>query len=554
LVLAIGCEPTSPPDLASLESLAPAELEPGEELVLTGSGFIQGRADLVLSGTLSAPGRSQPRLGQREIVLPVLVNSSTSAVARIGRHHLEELGAGHTTFVGRAVLRFPTSAGEHTPHITASLDSVRLELFADPSVRRAGAWRVQERGEAVLEDLGIAVAILPEGRGLLIERVASGSSAEVAGLRAGEVVVSSGTLTVASVADLAPPQRSRHVLLGVRDLEGRFRRVSCHLGQTRVAPDSDRIASLAIGGCAMLVLLVAAGPLRGPFRAVGDTLLAGATGPRDVLRRLCDDNQGRPARTATVLLVFAAAPFVVMSMAGSGLVVVAGVVLLTSIIEALHSSRGWQRLEAAWRGVWRGVPLVAGCAVAAARAASIDLDTVVSFQGAVPWAWNALSDPACLALFVLIVVVTCAREGESMGPSATLFRGLAGALVAAVFLGGWSLGHPLFGQIVFAIKSWTVGLCLASGGRVRFLFAVPFALLAGAGALALMVFPVPDWTGTAGAWIAGTAAVFWVLPLWVKHAARPPRSMSPPARVVLHPEVVQDLPRGGVPRLEPGRS
>ena len=528
-LLLAACEPGAASELAVLEGLSPPEIEPGEQLLLSGSGFVVGPAELVLEGTLSAAGQAQPRHRREKIVLPVLATSATTASARLGRRHFDQLEAAHTTFIGKATLRFPTSAGANAPTITASLDELRLELFAGPTAHQADARRVRQRGLVVLQELGIGASILPEGRGLLIERVGDDSLGERVGLRAGEVIVSCGSLTVASMADLAPPPRSRRLLLGVRDIEGDFRRVSCNLNRPGIAPDADRIAALAIATCALLCLVMVAGPARGLLTWLGILLAGKGRGPREVLHTVAEAGSKSPAGVAASLLLFAASPFIVLALARSGVVVVAGLVLLVSVAEALNNSRGWKRLEALWRGVWRILPLILAAAVAAAHAASVDLTAIAGFQGAAPWSWIALSNPACLMLLVVVVAATCAGDRDGIGPFSALLRGLAGALVAAVLLGGWALSadNEIPGQLLFAAKSWIVGLTFVLAGRSRSLFVIPVAALLGAAALALMVLPLPEWTGSAGAWGAGAAVLFWVLPLWLWHSLRSPTSTSP---------------------------
>lgn len=558
LILAPACEPASPPELATLESLSPREIEPGEELTLSGTGFVVGRAELVLEGTLTAPGRARSRSGTERLVLSVLATSPTTASARLGRRHFDGLEAAHTTFIGSATLRFPSAAGEDAPPITAALDDVRLELFAGPATHSTEARRARERGEAALAELGLDTMTLSEGRGLLVMGVSPGSAADRAGLRSGDVIVSCGALTVASPGDLAPPPRTRRLTLGLRDADGGFRRAAPRLQRPGAAPETERIAALAIAGCALILLLVAAGPLFSPFCWLRAGIAGGAGGPRDVLGGLTAASRANPAATALALLLFAAAPFLIMALAEAGVVVGSGLVLLASVFEAVSSSRGWRRLAALWTGLFRALPLLLACVVSAARAASVDLRVVSLAQGAAPWEWTALADPACLLLLVLVISVSLAGTDRSVGPVAALQRGLVGGLAAAVLLGGWNLSSEgeLLGQVLFAGKSWVVGLSLAAAGRSRSLLVLPLAAAAAAGALALAILPLPDWIGTAAAWSAGAAACFWVLPWWAGLAVRAPRC-SPRARpaagrVEPDPGVSADLAISRSPLPHPG--
>jgi hypothetical protein len=529
-LLLMACELTGPSELASLESLSPVEIEPGERLTITGAGFVVGRAELILEGTLSAPGQVHSRRREERLVLSVLATSPTTASARLGRRHFQLLEAGHTTFIGRAILRFPSAAGENAPPIIASLDAVRLEFFASPTAHQAAAHLARERGQEVLDELGLEAGTLPEARGLLVRRVDSGSIADRAGLDEGDVIVSSGALTVASQADMSPPPGSRRMILGLRDREGGFRRVACRLERQGMGADIERIAALAMALSAAILMLVAAGPLRGPFRWLRVHLVGDAAGPRELLRQLGEASRERPVQTAVALLLFAAAPFLVMATSSAGVVVVMGLVILTSLVEAISTRSGWRRLGSVWIGLIRVIPLALASAVAAAQGASIDLDDLSRAQGLVPWRWIALSNPGCLLLLVLVVSVSCSRVGDATKPVAALQRGVAGALAAAVLLGGWSLSpeQEILGQMLFAAKGWMLGalLSLDGHGRGRALLALPLAGAGAAAALALTVLPLPEWVSTAAAWTTGAAAVFWVLPWWVSLLTRPPRPPS----------------------------
>lgn len=515
---ASGCNETPPAELATLESLSPLEIEVGEDLTLRGSGFIVGDATLLLDGTLSAPGRASND-AVTQLRLPVLATSPTRAVARLGRRHIESLDAAHITFSGRAVLRFESAAGPDAPPVVATHDDVRLELFASTMALQADSRRAQEQGLAVLDELGISANVLPEGRGLLIERTLSSSPGADAGLNPGEVIVAAGNVTVSSISDLAPAPHADRIVLGLRTTDGRFRRVACPIAQTQTSLDRDRVAALAIACSALALLLFVAGPLRGLSAWCGARVNGGGLGPRTLLTRLATASRDHPFASGFSLMLFAAAPFVVMALAHYGVVLVAGLVLLASIILAVTTNKGWWRLLAAPLSILRVVPLFMGVAAAAVHSTTMELTQIVSEQSAAPWGWIALQSPTTLALLLIAMATTCSGDHGPPRATTALYRGLAGALVAATLLGGWTAPgeSALWGQVAFAAKTWSIGLLFAYGGRSQYLLSLPIAAALLAGSIALAVLSLPPWLTAAAPWLAGAAALFLVLPLTLRH-------------------------------------
>lgn len=516
-------------DLASLERVGPMELEAGERIEGVGSGFVVGPATLVLDGTLSAPGAPVPRRRVR-IALEALATSPTDVSARLGRRHFERFGAQHATFTGRAVVRFPSRAAPHGPAVSASVDDVRLELFASPTAHEARARQGRAEGQALLERIGAVASVLPEGRGLAIEQIRPGSLAARSGMEPGDAIVTAGSLTVAGVADLAPPPRARRLVLGVRSGAGALRRIAFPLEGEGLAPDADRVAAMAMAAVAILFLLVVAGPLRGPTRLLGRALTGDAAGPRGLVRALALDATARPLAAGVSLLAFATAPFVVMALGWTSVVVVAGLLSLASVASGVATSRGLKRIGGAFSGLVATLPLAGAAATSAVGAASMVVDQIVAAQGALPWSWEALSSPGSLLLLIVVVATTCAGEPSRPGPMSATVRGLGGALVAAVLLGGWADvgGNGLVGEVAFALKSWAVGLLFPFAGRARAHAVLTVAGGLAAASIASRVLPLPGWVHLAAPWSAATAAVLLALPLAVRWALRPPSGRLAP--------------------------
>ena len=107
-LLGQACHGAAPPELATLETVSPRELEAGDLITLTGAGFVEGPAELVLEGSLATPGH-QRQGRDATLVLDVVATSSTRATGRLRRRHTTSLAGPHVTFVGAATLHF-TSA------------------------------------------------------------------------------------------------------------------------------------------------------------------------------------------------------------------------------------------------------------------------------------------------------------------------------------------------------------------------------------------------------------------------------------------------------------
>ncbi len=524
--LILGCGPRRPAELATLELISPREFEVGEQFTLEGTGFVVGPATLELVGTLSSPGRSR-RSSDTTLRFSVLATSTTRATARFSRRHIEQLNAPHTTFSGHALLRFESQAGPHAPPVVANLSDIRLELFSSTLGRQGSPRENRRRGEAFLEELGVTGVVLPEGRGVLIERIVSSSTGARAGLRPGEVIVTAGEVTVSSVSDLAPPPRSSRSVLGLRNVNGDFRRVACPLNAPTQSPDADRLAAIAIAAMALLFMLASAGPLRGPLRWLGKQLALNAGGPREFLGQLADEGRTRPLHALVALALFAASPFIVMAVAHLSVVPIAGGVVLVGVIAASAPRRGWRRL-AAFFAAPRALPLIALAAIGALHGASTNLINIVSAQGAAPWRWTALADPGIILTVLIAGSITCSAGPTRPGPATALHHGLVGALIVAAVFGGWNApgDQELMGQLVFAGKAWLVGISVAFGGRGRSLVAIPLAAPAVALSVALVLLPLPDWTATASTWAAAAALGFIAFPIVLRHVLTPRREAA----------------------------
>jgi hypothetical protein len=214
----LGCERDAPLSLLTVREVAPRDVEVGERIEITGSGFPRGRAArVILEGTLHRPG-AEPRRGFEVRAEGVVVNESTVELAYDARLQSlfcgPESGAVHTTFRGDATVAF-AAAIPGAPPAAATLPGVVLDLRPAPG--NAVSTRMRLDGERFLESEGIVVDSNQDVRGgLLLAAVHDGSAADRAGLLAGDLLVSFDGVLISSAADVVPAPTAQRVTLGIR--------------------------------------------------------------------------------------------------------------------------------------------------------------------------------------------------------------------------------------------------------------------------------------------------------------------------------------------------
>jgi hypothetical protein len=408
----------------------------------------------------------------------------------------------------------------------------------------------------LLDNFGLQARVLPESQGLAVVGVTPESQAAAAGIVPGDIIVAADSVTVAAIADVAPPRDGREVTLGLRTAAGPYRRVTCQLGPEGASRSEDQIAAVTIALGALWFILFTAGPGRGYGIAVAQHVTGGSV--RLWPQRTAVEGRS-PAAMGLAFAAFALCPFAIMALADQNIVLLGGLGLLLSVAATQVGMHRWQRVAAAVRGLLRAVPPTLTLLLGAAGATSMNLKGIVEAQGWAPWHWFANNDPASVALVVLVCATACTGERAQAPLLNALHRSVTGSLVVAALLGGWNSpqANPMVGQLLFAAQSWLVGGCLlVHGARSRLALTAPLAVGCTALSLSSYVAPLPNWLPPALNWSATAATGFVVLPTLVRLVRATIRDtrhrLTSAQRVISHPRVIEDPVLSTPNRFYPG--
>ena len=513
------------PQLVTLLDAGPRVTTQGDTLELNGASFpVKKPGRVLLLGELLRPGQ-EPERGvevEAEGISPngtkVEVPVTDGLLARVcGRPDV----ALHTTFRGTVQVIFPAVTPGALP-ITGSIQDVVLD-FRPAGVRKAQHNAQEEEAGRVLGMLGLRVQEEPVASGgLLVQGVEEGSSAQQAGLQAGDVLVSLDGWTLLDRTDLIPSGRQRFGILGVQR-DGAVVERHVALRGYRPGAASDLVAVGAVLGSLAAIFLFLASPLGRALGWVERWAARGAAasaGRRNVLLWLLScllafwrgdaSHAGSDALPYVVFLVASGLcstlPF---SRAIVGLEPDVGTALLPalalSLVVALGAGRHpqkrrWSPVQGLRLMLWTllyHLPTVAAVACVVALSGSLMIHDVVRFQGGEPWNWVALRTPVG-PLLLLLFFAPAALDRSPIptalpdidpsvlsSPAAPRPRGGAGGALgwgatfllcgagAALFLGGWSVPFvdravqerlfPLqaLGALLFLLKTWLLALGIA---------------------------------------------------------------------------------------------
>jgi len=477
-----ACGRESSPQLVQVLDMAPREVEVGEHVNLVGEGFPPGKAARVtFRGTLLRPGE-RPERGV-EVV-------TTGAV--IGPEHVELgfteatqglfCGAGdravHTTFEGDVEVAF-AAAAPGAPPIAGVLRHVTLDVRPGSA---ASDTQGDREGERVLAWLGLKAAESPSG--LAVEAVSPGSRADLAGIAAGDVLVSFDGVRVGSPADVVPAPGERDAAVGVRRGGSATESVkTVAVDGFRRAPPAELLGAALIAIAALAIVFLFAAPVRPSLAAwlqrVVSRLRSRAGTPRaarePAWQRAVSSLSAAaldalpPAGAPAVVDVLACAllaamPFgqyLVAAQLDVGLLFVAAATALATAALVAGKSL-WSGLRAAAHVAWQHLPAAAAVASVVLTTGSLRIQEIEHAQGGWPWDWLAFRSPAALVAFVLLLA--CARiepgatervtgvasrieeptgKRDSRGPwleaACRAHRIVVAGLASALFLGGWVL-------------------------------------------------------------------------------------------------------------------
>ena len=503
LALVTGCRGGEPaPGLLDLVAFSPNEAEVGDRLEVVGAGFPEGKpATLTFRGDLHRPGQRPIR--KVEITARAMATSNDRITLPLTEELQAELcgrgdEADHTTFRGEVIAAFaPKQAG--APPVTGVLADVVLDVIGPPPSPERAAEREAE-GQRALELYGMKLsgARAP----FVIEELVAGGRAERAGILAGDVLLDVDGVTVREVSDVVPSGAERLARLNLR--RGKLEEPVARLVDVqgfRAAPPAE----LAIAGGLVLfaatILLFGMVPLARVLTWVERrtvSQLAGA-GSRSLMAFVVELVARDPLPSGvgwSLLRVVPPLLFLGVSAASTALALGEhlvspdldlGVLLAASLTAQVTTGLmlgGWRE-----RGRWSLVagtkralavlgcqlPALAGFACVVMSAGTLRIAEIVETQSAAPWGWNAFKNPVMLLAFSLVLVSAvpeASRSGardEHAGTRSLVFFAewgnvlIVGALVSALFLGGWRLplasgGVSVLGAILLQVKCWAVVL------------------------------------------------------------------------------------------------
>jgi hypothetical protein len=536
LVVALaGCQTPMAPPLATVDSVEPAIIEPGDVLRLTGTGFVEGPARVSFDGEFKPTGLAEPK--RRTAYLEGTAVSTDLIEIPLSGSMIARLTEEPARFTGEVDVTFPAAAALDAIHISARAANVTFEIRpAGGGVARA-ARRTRE-AKRLLAGLGITLSE-SAGDGLLVAEVAPESAAARAGIDQDDRLLAVDGVALATPADLAGLVVGEEHRFELVSSGGTMRSLELLVGPGKRL-DRDVFTAIILSSIALGLFLAFAAPTRRriPHLAVGSMDAAGRA-------------IGFGAVSVPLLLIPAAS---LLTRAGFGaLLGLLGAHVLGLAALAFFSRERLPRRLLELVVHLAPAPLIIVAAWALSSAAG--LTDIVSAQAAAPWGWHAWSSPFALALVLASVAllwpaVPRPEKARRPLPILTWLTAIpAAAMLTALGLGGWLVpGVPYerlgessallaLGCLVFTLKTWLVLLAarwLGSAGlpdrraaAQRPLLGWRFAILAlaAASAFAWLWFDLPEAYRVAGQVLATAASVSLMTALATVALKRASRSM-----------------------------
>jgi hypothetical protein len=514
LALLSGCGEALDARLVSVESVEPAELEPGDVALIRGAGFAAGDGATVrLSGSVHRPGGMES-----DVRIAVDASAvSASELAFVVTDELVERAGGRGTFDGSVEVEFALDGGGV---ISGRLDDVRIDFVPSESAEAIDRSLARTRAaEEFLARAGIVISPddADDNAGFRIDAILRGTAAARAGLAKGDRIVEVDGVRVLAFADLVPMRDSSHPTIAlVRP--GRSTPILADLDLADPAESAlpaSLIAAVAFVFIAFLGTLTPVGRIvrhLAPSLAIMRQRLPGLVAH---VRRGSGSRLDRArsiglaiASVVASTLAFLALPFA-SNVLGASLHVafIAAVVVLGRALAPIADDGRARRVAIAAVELVAVATLTFGASIASERSTVAEL---VLAQGALPWEWTAFRDP-CVVLAIVALFCTQVMSARDRSAAERPWREVpvfgarlvAAAHLAAVCFGGWNLpgvdGDPLqaepwlraLGLGLYLLKCWAM-LVLPLGYPPRgSALAAPLALAlaAFAGMVAFTVVP-----------------------------------------------------------------
>jgi NADH:ubiquinone oxidoreductase subunit H len=437
----LACGRDSLPPLLTVTSVGPAHIEVGERLEIRGAGFPAGRpANIVFRGSIAKPGEDLDK--GAEIHLHGTAVSESSIEVEVDEEASVSFArsARHATFQGEVEVAFSSTEGAPVYGVLAgtTLDIRNVRVDDDEASTAAGI--------AFLKGHGMTIDASPMG--IRVSEIDPGSAAEVAGIAPGDRLLAYGPLQVLEASDFARGASSPFVdMLVRRSASGADERVRLELRMDALRPANTVVwgGTFALFLAVMLSLLLA----HPSPRLLSFARLLKARGSASWTTLLPETTD--LALTFGVLTLFAIVPIsrywlvrdLDCSIAGSVLLGIHFWLLCHNESEGTPSlRRAKSRLRAWFTAVLLSLPALVLLVGVFFALGSLRLEDTMRFQGALPWQWSMLTDPARFGVFALFACVFVQKQKTSSGHGpfrilGTLRLSLTAALLTLLFLGGW---------------------------------------------------------------------------------------------------------------------
>jgi NADH:ubiquinone oxidoreductase subunit H len=441
----LACGRDSLPPLLTVTSVGPAHIEVGERLEIRGAGFPAGRpANIVFRGSIAKPGEDLDK--NAEIHLRGTAVSESSIEVELDEEASVSFArsARHATFQGEVEVAFSSTEGAPVYGVLGGtlLDIRNVRVDDDEASTAAGL--------AFLKGHGVTIDASPMG--IRVSEIDPGSAAEVSGIAPGDRLLAYGPLQVLEASDFARGSSSPFVdMLVRRSASGAEEHVRLELRMDALRPANTVVwGGTFVLFLAVMVSLLLAHPSP---RLLSFARLLKARGAASWTTLLPEKAQ--LALTFGVLTLFAIVPIsrywlvrdLDCSIAGSMLLGTHFWLLCHTEREGARGVRQLgSRLRTWFTAVLLSLPALVLLVGVFFALGSLRLEDTMRFQGALPWQWSMLTDPARFGVFALFacVFVQKQRAFASGAPGqglvrtlATLRLSLTAALLTLLFLGGW---------------------------------------------------------------------------------------------------------------------
>ncbi len=410
------------PSLVEVKELGPRHLEVGDRVRLRGSGFPEGRPVAVtLRGEVRRAG-DKPRdnvtlTTPAELVAPHALEFRVTP--ELAAKVCGAPDARHATFRGDVEVAFSPQRASGVS-VTGRLEGVVLDVAPDAAHEPAEALAADGRRFAAFS----GVVLTPRADGLVVSELVPKSRGSRAGLAQGDLIVELDGVITRSFADFIPPPNARTSLLSVRRGAELVTLQLDSSGFSYSAPETLLPALIVLGAVLGAALVwtswfgrafgMLERRLRDRARArSGATPGTQSSRARALLRAL---SEALPHSFLPYLLLLAQSALVGLLALGVGLVAIELDLLvipaasLSALLACAVLSGGDHRGRSLRTGLRRAgvllllnIPFLALLLSALVWAGSLRPSDVVALQGAWPWQWAALRNPALGVLALLSV-------------------------------------------------------------------------------------------------------------------------------------------------------